>query len=783
VKLLIALFILIPAPLLHAAEPPEQQAAEKGVSDRFKKAKGITVGTPKVYDDALLQQMLNDAMAKLGALQTLDQSSLIGHYGQVTGASLTTSSLGIGVQGPPMSGQSIVNNGPTSSTAITSPGTGTPTSVVQTVGQPVRNVTTTVPQISAPAAGAPAATATLPGAFNVSASDVLNEQMQLTYEITNLRLLLEGSLTDRFVIVPHDKDAQGNPCYACDQQFVRPRLTLGFPVTIAPLKEYKNAVAVVEVEVTPEDSLKSGEKVVVTALLPREKTYNVAAITDKNVSLGGGLVTGTGIGGSAQWVFGRKNYYIVQDQDTLALEYQPEDKPTAAGFVWQFRPVLRQDYVRSGMKQTFAQLSFPSPQSDRTFGKVRVRTYWCHYDRKRNLVGDVIRGSLKEEIKDWDAPHIDLPTSPEKFGPADLEDQGNGTMLVTLNGHFLTGTGVRIGTTILGPGSAGFTYDLTRIRFVAAIGELATKYVAIVGRDGSETRLHFTGRDFDSPDKAIHIDSAKVSSLDESNSLLTLNITNTTDLGVIPVAVLIGGQAYGFRDAPVWRDAIPPSMIKLVVPTAALAVNREVTVTPLFATQRYRDKAKSPIPGFDPASQGEKLTLIAQSDKSSTFLLNGSRLSQAQVISPAGKKLTAIGTAADADTLQLLELSADEVKSYKEIILQRSGERPIPVAIPPVKSTPEASPAALQAKERVTVGADEAVLTGDAIGQLITVSWRGAAIQAAPLPDGKSVRLTGLKNAGVTAVAGTQTLDLVLKSGKSTVNLEVVTAKVETVAK
>jgi hypothetical protein len=89
----------------------------------------------------------------------------------------------------------------------------------------------------------------------------------------------------------------------------------------------------------------------------------------------------------------------------------------------------------------------------------------------------------------------------------------------------------------------------------------------------------------------------------------------------------------------------------------------------------------------------------------------------------------------------------------------------------------------LQAKERVTVGADEAVLTGDAIGQLITVSWRGAAIQAAPLPDGKSVRLTGLKNAGVTAVAGTQTLDLVLKSGKSTVNLEVVTAKVETVAK
>lgn len=48
----------------------------------------------------------------------------------------------------------------------------------------------------------------------------------------------------------------------------------------------------------------------------------------------------------------------------------------------------------------------------------------------------------------------------------------------------------------------------------------------------------------------------------------------------------------------------------------------------------------------------------------------------------------------------------------------------------------------------------------------------------------KSVRLTGLAKAGATAVAGTQTLDLLLKSGsKATVNLDVVTSKTETVAK
>ncbi|MBZ5725641.1 MAG: hypothetical protein LAP87_11665 [Acidobacteriia bacterium] len=763
-KYLIALFLLLGTGCWIYPEPT---AAEKEVSERATAAKGISVGMPKVYDDALLQQMLNDAMAKLAALQSLDQASIIGHYGAVTGATLTTSSLGINVQGAPAPGQSIVSNGMTNSTATTTPGASSPTSVVQTVGQPVQNVTTTVPQVSAPSAGAPAASTSLPTAFNVSAADVLNEQMQLTYEIANLRLLLEGSLTDRFVI-------DG------DKQYVRPRLTLGFPVTIMPLQQYKNAVAVVEVEVTPEKSLKAGEKVVVTAILPREKTYNVAAITDKNVSLGGGVVTGAGIGGSAQWGFGRKTYYIVQDQDTLALGYQPT-LAVAAGFTWQFRPVLRQDYVRSGMKQTFVQLSFPSPQSEKVFGRVRVRTYWCRYDRKRNLVQDVIPGTLKDEIQGWEAPHIDLPTSPEDFGPANLEDQGNGTMLVTLHGHFLTGTAVRIGTTILGQGSAGFTYDLTRIRFVAPICDLATKYVAIIGRDGSETRLHFTGRDFDEPEKAIKITSATVASLDDSNSLLTLELTNTGDLGVIPVAVLLGGQAYGFRDAPVQRDATPPGRITLVVPTALLAASREVTVTPLFATQRYRDKAKFTIPGYDPASQGEKLTLVAQSDKF-TFLLNGSRLSDdTAVISPGGKTLAKIGQRADASTLRLLELSADEVKNYKEIILQRPGERPIPVAIPSV--TPGAPPAPPQAKERVIVGADEAVLAGDALAQLLTVSWRGTAIPFAALPDGKSVRLTGLKNAGVTAVAGTQALDILLKSGKVSVNLEVVTAKVETVAK
>lgn len=47
-----------------------------------------------------------------------------------------------------------------------------------------------------PIVTAPAATATLPTTVSASASDVLNEQMQPTYEMATSRFLLEGALSD-----------------------------------------------------------------------------------------------------------------------------------------------------------------------------------------------------------------------------------------------------------------------------------------------------------------------------------------------------------------------------------------------------------------------------------------------------------------------------------------------------------------------------------------------------------------------------------------------------------
>src|SRR5437868_1694908 len=61
---------------------------------------GIRVEQPKVYDDALLQQMLQAAQARLMALQVLDQASIIQRLGAVSGATQQISSFGLNVQGP-----------------------------------------------------------------------------------------------------------------------------------------------------------------------------------------------------------------------------------------------------------------------------------------------------------------------------------------------------------------------------------------------------------------------------------------------------------------------------------------------------------------------------------------------------------------------------------------------------------------------------------------------------------------------------------------------------------
>jgi hypothetical protein len=696
---------------------------EQAIDAREVLSRGIDVGTPKMYDDSLLQQMLSAAEARLASLQVLDQSAIAGKLGSVTGATQSISSFGLSIQGPPLP-----------------------------------SVATSPPTVTAPAS-----TTTMPSSYSVSAADILSEQMQLTYEIANLRMLLEGSLTDLFI---------GRT------QQVKPRFTIGFPIAIHPGKAYKHAVAVVEVEVekieqAPLEGEPTPDPPAVLALLPQEKTYNIAAITDNSTSVGAGIVTQV-VGIGASFLHGTKTYYLVKDQDTLALTYQPAD-PQRAGFQWQFRPVLGADYVREGMQQTFVQLAFPTYMSSPQLGSIHVRTYWRCYDRKRNLVKTVIPGSLHEYSQTWPITNYPLAQAPDSFTLQNIEDLGNGQMLVSLQGRFLGGAYVRIGSSFLQEGSPALRLQYRQIQFVAPIADLATKPVALVARDGTETPLVFTA-DVLQNFHGLNIVDHGLETLDESNTKLSIKLQEMPDDSIVPRPIfVIGGHVFGYSDTPLTREP-DGKTLSVIVPTALLRANPFVAVKTLFTDKRYWSAAQLPLAEFQFAGQTPKLLLLEQDATRAQFLVFGDHLNRFKVISPDSKVLAPYGSPS-SDHVRLIKLTPAEVKQYNYITLQDPAGLSLELRIPAAKDAGAESTSTLSniiPPGPVLIGVDELVVLGTGLNDLQRVLFNSVELKLTRQADGKVIWLGGLKAAGATGTAGTQPLVFDFKAGKQVISLSVV---------
>jgi hypothetical protein len=750
-------------------ETSSQTDQEKAIDSRVAASNGIDVGQPKVFDDSLLQQMLNSAQAQLTSLQVLNSTGISSNFGALTGANQQISSFSISAQaGPPLPTIATTDNGATTQVANTA-GTQASNGVVTTTTVPVQNITSTLAPPGAVVATPASPTTSLPSAFGVSASDILNEQMQVTYEIANLRLLLEGPLSDRILNTPDGKT------------FMKPRTTLGFPITISPDKRFKDAAAVVEVEIessAAQDLSGRLEGPAITALLPREKTYNVAAILDHSVSVGGGVATQLA-GVSVAFLHARKSYYLVKDQDTVAMTFTPKQEggEPRIGFMWQFRPVLGSHYVQAGMKQTFVQLSFPTDQSAASLGKVCVRTYWRKYDRNTALLGDVVKTSLNTSAASSQIPVYPMIQNTALFSAADLEDLGNGQLLVNVPGNFLGGTYVRVGSTILQAGSPGFTSEYGRLRFVATTADLATKDVYVVARDGTEQPLRIYDNMFNKYANPLLINGTpKVTALDESNSLLQVELYPLNLRLPLPLTLVIGGKVFGYNDAPIRKDG---NTLSVVLPTSFLIANPEVIVKPLLVNPQFFVKTSI----FPSATEIERAVLLQQSSKVATYLFFGRKLTNIKVVEPK-ITLKSVGTGESDDSLKQFELPIAAAKSLKEIVLQRPGERPFAIAMPALVTIDQTKPQPLKFQERVTVGADDAVIVGDGLNTISKVQYQKKDLTVVKSGDGKSITIKGLTAVGATGSARTVDIDLVPAAGKATtIKLEVVSSKVETVTK
>jgi hypothetical protein len=746
---------------------------------------GIEVGAPKIYDDASLRMMLDATRAKLAAMSGLNQDALISRLGSVNGATISQTQAGLQVAGPVTPSVATTNTGATSSatTSSTAPG------VVTVATAPTQSTVTTSPSVPAVPAVPSGIAFTPPSGVSPSSLDVLNEQMQLSYEMANMQLLLEGALSDRFVT---------------NQRFIKPRVTLGFPISLRAPVAFKDDAAVVEVEVETSPRNLSDPKVpeppAITALLPREKTYNVAAITDHMTSIGGGAVIGT-VGVTGSYLTGHKTFYLVQDQDTVAFERPTSANANVTSFLWEFRPVLGQHFVRGGMKQTFVQLALPILDTADCFGSIRIRTYWRRFDQKNGVTGDVIPESVLASTRTFPISRFDLAPAVDAVSYEDLSD---GTVLVTVKGSYLAGTYVQFGPARYDAGKNLVVED-TGLQFTVASAAVARWTGHIVARNGEASdilnplaqkrlrALQQTACTAPAPEEpvtqptcpeAFSIGKVTVIPLDEATSSVRVEIASSMARKNAQDLLLdIGGRVLGLSDAPVRRESPTgsPIVITAAVPTALLIASPRIRVFRPFwsdvdgdGLQCY-DASYALTDIYGPDAVTERLVLLSvDADGNAVYLLYGNRLEHAKVLLPADATLESIANV-NPDHIRLMRIKKAAIESSKKIVLQKEdGQRPLLLDLEDSKQAPPK----VSVDSPVILNTDELSVAAEQAANVVSVKLDGKALQWKPV-DSSTIRLVNLKAEGVTSEQKSREIAIGYKNGTTaTLKFEVVAARV-----
>jgi hypothetical protein len=627
----------------------------------------------------------------------------------------------------------------------------------------------------------------MPTSYAPSSLDTLNEEMQLSSQIVDLQLLLDGALNDRFIT---------------GSQVPKRRVTVGINITINPCldngsneKEYKKGLkdraAEVEIEVENPPGNNSSERPSIMTLLPREKTYNVASLSSKSITAGAGGVLGGVFSVGGGWFWNKQKYFLVKQQDTLAIEESPSK------FLWQFRPVLGQDYLLAGTRQNFVQFALPEDSDPNACqATLKVTTRWRKVDPATGLVG---APELAAETRTLSVPYIDATDTSQLVGVRDI---GGGLVDVQIKGKFQEGVAIRIGGAVIAAGAPGFNFSYDQVEFTASAKDiLAADGVYLVDRDGGEvpvmTRAAIPLPSCQSgPSNAVPnaapapaasnaaISNLSIEPFSDALSLVTLTFTENqiaphkSDPRNNPILASLGSHVFGLQDAP-FRSlekmksaadsyGFATWKIAMLAPTEVLASSSEIVVQRLF---NNGDSASVEIPMGKYPKQDFAVTSIkavsAPSKKEPTFqlLVTGTGLDQATLSAPSCAHFDS--TPARQSSYAFVTLSEDCQSSAKVLILTYKDLLP---AVVPIPSLDAASAAAAKAaidpmKSSVAPGTKELALEGPGLDQIKTVKFGKTPLSFVLALDKKSAVVA--LPAELTASQGIRYLDIGTADGKT----------------
>jgi hypothetical protein len=455
---------------------------------------GVAIGRAKQFDNRSLSLIHEDLNARLEKLSVLDRSiALRPDVFQESEAiqSSRTLSFGHSPDGKPEKSDRRSQDGEPAAKhgdkLAHSDDEGGSDSAQISGARPIR---------SGKSGGSNAAVPEFSPTFGMAAGDVLTDQINLLYQIVNLRLLNERALSDRL-----------------ENGEARLQAVLGFQLSINPPNFAKGCVAVAEIEVKVPNSDKP---VSVVAMIPQEKSYNAATLSSSANSVDGSVV-------SFLWRLGaavgrrRSAIYLHRDTDTTAFERNtgwyggafgsvgeehgsspsrpdaPDDDangdsednrrsarasfdPNVAGlargrnrngslttFGWEFHPVLGRRSVSPGARWMLAVVSLPQVDSAEAGGKspvvisLRARTYWRRYHARQQTTSVRLGlwplppfGARRIEGPWYELPILRSKDVQESLSPRVREvkwtDVGGNRAIVRVGGeNFFNGTEVTIG--------------------------------------------------------------------------------------------------------------------------------------------------------------------------------------------------------------------------------------------------------------------------------------------------------------------------------------------------
>ncbi len=740
---------------------------------------GIYVVTPKVYDERSLIEKLLDLETTLAGKLFIDPSKVAGAIGSLQGATQNVSTLNVQATTLPLPGLtetiasgSQANTNITSGTSTTPTGTTTNSNAANTTGTTSNtNTNTSMPVVTpvAPPLAAQTVAFNPALAFGQAASNLLAEQMQLSYEIINIRTLLERAISDNVDLT------NGNS---------RDQAVLGFRVSIDSQEMYKDAIAEVRVKVK---NLIPRPAPNIVSLIPQEKTYNVATVTKNSKQFGfGGVVQIISFGVSASNT--KDTFYLVKDNDTVALEGTPFDDDTdATSFSWQFRPVLGQKIVQPGTRNVLALLSLPpgdleNGEDTSYVAEIEVKTRWRKYDAKRRTVGRQIGDESSQFFEAVVIPTYKSEFTAPKIESVRWEDARNGQALVVVKGNkFVRGTGILAGTTAINSPATGlFISDEQNIRFtipIAQLGVLSDIYIA--GRYGSPIELVNY-----SDEKITLTDEIKIESVNSSTSKVTIIIKcpygcDERFLRQQRPLAIIGNQVFGTTGSPIEQKGIKVKgketysdlTLSFQAPTQLLSDVKKITVKyPFLDSDRYSFEREIMV---DESFSASGVVLLSTSENSFQLGIRGTKLLGVTTVR-VGKHTFKI--ASDEDPIGRLEglsesllylnldMSPRELATVSNIIVTK-GDKTIILPID-LKAVPAAKPDFHEPFPTINQGDSKSIeFKGANFSSLQDIKFEGKTLRFTAKNDGATLEIE--LTTEVTGLKGVKKLNYTLKDGKS----------------